>query len=488
MPNDWASSGFDLHLDIGPAGGRRSGLESALREAIRSGRLRPGTPLPSTRGLAKELGLSRGTVSAAYEQLAEEGYLAVRPGSGARVADVPGADLSPAVPATTPDRPPRYDLRPGLPDVSAFPVQAWLRACRRALGSAPPRIFGAGDPQGHPQLRAAVADYLGRTRGVLTTPDRVVITSGFHQSIGLLSRVLHGNGTTAVAMEDPGHNVYREVVQRAGLTTPALTVDAHGARIGSLARGIGAVVVTPSHQYPTGVPLHPDRRQSLCEWARATGGLIVEDDYDGEFRYDRQPVGALQGIAPDQVVYCGTASKTLGPALRLAWMVLPRHLVGAIVKAKEETDLYTETIGQVALAELISTHAYERHIRAARLRYRRRRELLLEHLAAFPAFTPHGVPAGLHTLVTLPPGGITEHRLLADCAERGIALRGLTELHHRPTADTPGGLLIGFAAPSEHGYPTALGALSSVLADATRRSGESARQHSRHQGEGQGQD
>nr|WP_058041064.1 PLP-dependent aminotransferase family protein [Streptomyces roseifaciens] len=472
MPKDWSSAGLDLHIGIGTgtgtAGGRRSGLESALREAVRSGRLRSGTLLPSTRGLAKELGFSRGTVSAAYDQLTEEGYLTVRPGSGTRVADVPAADPSPAAP-DAPRRSPRHDLRPGLPDVSAFPVQAWLRACRRVLESAPPQTFGAGDPQGQPRLRSAVADYLGRTRGVLTTPDRVVITSGFHQSVGLLSRVLTERGIGAVAMEDPGHNAYREVVQRAGIATPALTVDAWGARVASLAtQDIGAVVVTPSHQYPTGVPLHPDRRQSLCEWARATGGLIVEDDYDGEFRYDRQPVGALQGIAPEHVVYCGTVSKTLGPALRLAWMVLPRHLVGPVVKAKEETDLYTETIGQLVLAELISTHAYERHIRAARLRYRRRRELLLEHLAAFPALTPHGVPAGLHTLVTLPPGGITERRLLADCADRGIALRGLTELHHQTTADTPQGLLIGFAAPSEHGYPIALEALSSVMAEAIR--------------------
>ncbi|GAB2581611.1 PLP-dependent aminotransferase family protein [Streptomyces capparidis] len=466
MPKGWSGSGFDLHLDIGTGGGRRSALEAALREAIRTGRLGPGTLLPSTRGLAEELGLSRGTVSAAYGQLAEEGYLAVRPGSGTRVADTPGTDPSPAVPAT-PGRPPRHDLRPGLPDLSAFPVRAWLRACRRALGSAPPRVFGAGDPQGHPRLRAALADHLGRTRGVLTTPDRIVITSGFHQSIALLGRVLAASGVDAVAMEDPGHNVHRRVVQRAGLATPALPVDARGARVGSPPRGVGALVVTPSHQYPTGVPLHPDRRQALCAWARATGGLVVEDDYDGEFRYDRQPVGALQGIAPDRVVYCGTASKTLGPALRLAWMALPGHLVAPVVRAKEETDPYTETIGQVVLAELIGTHAYERHIRAARLRYRRRRALLVEHLKAFPGLVPCGVPAGLHTLVTLPPGGVTEQRLLADCADRGIALRGLTELHHRPTDGAPGGLLIGFAAPSEAGYPRALAALSSVLAAAT---------------------
>jgi GntR family transcriptional regulator/MocR family aminotransferase len=241
-------------------------------------------------------------------------------------------------------------------------------------------------------------------------------------------------------------------------------VDGHGARVETLTRGTGAAIVTPSHQYPTGVPLHPQRRHLLRAWARSTGGLVVEDDYDGEFRYDRQPVGALQGTAPGHVVYCGTASKTLGPALRLAWMALPSDLVGPVVAAKEEVDLHTESLGQLVLADLIATGAYDRHIRAARLRYRRRRELLFEQLAAFPALTAHGVPAGLHTLVTFPAEGPSEDRLLAECARRDIALRGLTELYHRPTTATPG-LLVGFAATTQHGYPLALGALLSVLAD-----------------------
>ncbi|MGW8355522.1 aminotransferase-like domain-containing protein [Streptomyces wedmorensis] len=359
---------------------------------------------------------------------------------------------------------PRYDLRPGLPDVSAFPIRSWLGATRRVLASARPEIFGAGDPQGRLELRAALADYLGRTRGVITTPDRIVITSGFYQSVQLLSGLLRARGVTAVAMEDPGHNVYRELIQRTGLITPALAVNGHGARVETLTREIGAVIVTPSHQYPTGVPLHPQRCHLLCEWARSTGGLVMEDDYDGEFRYDRQPVGALQGLSPGHVVYCGTASKTLGPALRLAWMALPPDLVSPVVQAKRETDLHTESLGQLVLADLIATRAYDRHIRAARLRYRRRRELLLEQLAAFPAFTPHGVPAGLHTLVTFPTEGLSEDKLLAECATRGIALRGLTELYHRPTAGTPG-LLVGFAAAAQHSYPLALDALLSVLAD-----------------------
>ncbi|OEJ42899.1 GntR family transcriptional regulator [Streptomyces agglomeratus] len=463
MPNHWASSRLDLHVDLDAAGGRRSGLECALRSAIRQGRLSAGTLLPSTRGLAKELGFSRGTVSAAYGQLVEEGYLTTRPGSGTTVAEAPQRPSAPARPAPTSPTIPRHDLRPGLPDVSAFPVRAWLASTRRVLTHARPEVFGAGDPQGRIELRSALADYLGRTRGVLTTPDRIVITSGYHQGLGLLSGVLTAGGISTAAVEDPGHNLLREVVRRAGLTTLALSVDAHGAHVDALTQGTGAVFLTPSHQYPTGVPLHPSRRQTLRAWARSTGGLIIEDDYDGEYRYDRQPVGALQGIAPDQVVYCGTASKTLGPALRLAWMVLPPHLVSPMVRAKREADLYTETLGQLVLADLIATHAYDRHTRAARLRYRRRRELLVNRAAAIPGLTAHGVPAGLHTLLTLPSDGPTEHQLLTRCAHHGVALRGLTELHHDP-AHCPHGLLIGFAAPSEHAYPGALDALFTALA------------------------
>jgi GntR family transcriptional regulator/MocR family aminotransferase len=471
MPENWTSSRLgghvDLHLDLGAEGGRRSRLEAALREAIRSGRLSTGTPLPSTRGLARELGLSRGTVTAAYDQLAEQGYVTTRPGAATRVADVPPHLSAPTPPAATSPRTPSpaHDLRPGRPDLGAFPTRAWLAATRRVLDRARPEAFGAGDPQGHIELRTALADYLGRTRGVLTTPDRIVVTSGYYQAVRLLCRVLSAQGRAVAAVEDPGHNFYRETVRRTGLTTYPLPVDVHGADVTALAAPTHTVFLTPSHHYPTGVPLHPSRRQAVSAWARATGGLIVEDDYDGEFRYDRHPVGALQSLAPDNVVYCGTTSKTLGPGLRLAWSVLPPDLVAPVVRAKEEADQYSETLGQLVLADVIATHAYDRHIRAARLRYRRRRELLIERVSTFPGLTTHGVPAGLHTLVTLPPDGPTEAALLTTCATRGLALRGLTELHHTPTADRPGGLLIGFAAPSERGYLAALDALSGVLAE-----------------------
>ncbi|MEU5879009.1 PLP-dependent aminotransferase family protein [Spirillospora sp. NPDC047279] len=449
MRDSW--SGSDLHLELDPARKRRAALESALRTAIQDGRLTAGTLLPSTRALATELALSRGTVTAAYDQLAEEGFLTIRPGSGTRVADIP---QTPAPPPAVLTEPPAHDLRPGRPAAGTFPTRAWLAATRRVLHHA---AHATPDPQGQLELRTALAAHLGRTRGVRTDPTRIVVTSGYHQAVTLLAHVLRQNGVRTTAYEDPGHNAYREAVQRGGLTTTPLPVDARGAQVESLTTE-KAVFLTPSHQYPLGVPLHPHRRRAIRTWARSTGALIIEDDYDGEFRYDRQPIGALQALAPDHVVYAGSISKTLSPNLRLGWLALPHHLVSPFVQAKEEADTHTETLTQLVLADLIASHAYDRHIRACRLRYSRRRRLLLDRLAAFSHLTVHGVPAGLSTLVT----GMNEQQALAVCTTARIALRGLTELHQDP-GTSPGGLLIGFAAPSDSAYPAALTALSNAL-------------------------
>jgi GntR family transcriptional regulator/MocR family aminotransferase len=353
-----------------------------------------------------------------------------------------------------------------LPDLAAFPAAAWLRSTRRVLAVPAGEILGLGDPRGRVELRGALADYLGRTRGVLTTPDHIVITSGFYQSIGLLARVLAETGTTAVAMEEPGHNVFREVVRRSGVTIVPLPVDREGARLDGLNEA-GAVVLTPTHQYPTGVPLSPGRRKALREWARAHDGVIIEDDYDGEFRYDRRPVGAVQGLDPEHVAYLGTTSKTLAPGLRLAWMVLPSRLVGPVVEVKRDADLHTGTLGQLVLADLIAGHDYDRHIRKNRLRYARRRDLLLARLGPgpdqpVPGSVLHGVAAGLHTLMTFPEGGPDEAEVMARCAEEGIGLRGLAELWQRPEG-RPQGILIGYAASAERSYPAALDALSKAL-------------------------
>ncbi|MBB5868196.1 GntR family transcriptional regulator/MocR family aminotransferase [Allocatelliglobosispora scoriae] len=462
MAQSWTTFGIDLHLDLDTAHGRRTGLEQGLRDAIRDGRLAPRTRLPSTRALAAELGLARGTVSTAYEQLIAEGYLVARRGSGTAVAVLPrqtsGGGRTPM----------RVDgqRRPGDPDLTAFPVAGWLRATRRALAAAPAEAYYYGDPRGRIELRSALADYLGRTRGVLASPDQIIITSGYLQALALLAQVLRERGTTAVAMEDPGVRFHQTVVARAGLRVLPLPVDESGARTDLLRDGeiggeAGAVVVTPAHQYPTGATLHPARRHTLAQWARARGGLVIEDDYDGEFRYDRQPVGSVQGTAPDQVAYVGSASKTLGPALRLGWLVLPHHLVDAVADAKLHHDHHTETIGQLTLAEFITGHDYDRHIRASRLRYRKRRDLLLARLQ--PTTAVRGAAAGLHAMISLPPGGPDEAAVLARTAGSGLPVTGLAEHWHDPGADHPPGVVVGYAACSDGAYPAALDTLGRAL-------------------------
>ncbi|WP_369170582.1 PLP-dependent aminotransferase family protein [Streptomyces sp. R28] len=445
---------MDLHLKLAATDGRRAGLERALRDAVRDGRLAPGARLPATRRLADELGVSRNTVKAAYDQLVAEGYLTARQGAGTQVASLPPVDAEPPEAAAR-ARAARFDLRPGSPDVGAFPAAAWLRALRRAIATAPSAAYDYGDPRGRIELRNALSGYLGRARGVIAPPERIVITSGYVQGLALLTRVLEGG---SVAMEDPGLPFHREVVRRNGGAVVPVRVDERGACAQELG-DCGAVVVTPAHQYPTGVTLHPERRRALSDWARAREGLIVEDDYDGEFRYDRQPVGALQGMAPGQVVYLGTASKTLGPALRLGWMVLPPHLVDSVADAKLHSDHHTESVGQLALAELIDSHAYDRHVRACRLRYRRRRDQLLERLGA--RRNVRGIAAGLHALVEVDD----EAAVLARAEAEGLAVGHLGEHWHAPGGggQRPQGLVVGYGTPRERVYPEALEVLGKVL-------------------------
>lgn len=452
------STGIDLFLELLPGERRREGLERALREAIRGGRLAAGQRLPATRVLAAELGLSRGTVSAAYDQLVAEGYLLSRHGSGTTVAHVPHA-ASHRV--RRPASKPVHDLRPGTGDMNAFPVREWLRSVRRALTSAPFSAFGyADDLRGRPELRAALADYLGRARGVAATPERIVITSGYAQSLVLLARVL-GPSTQHFAMEDPGLPYHRELVRHAGVELWPLPVDRLGADPRGLPDGVGVVVTTPAHQYPTGVTLHPSRRRALIDWARSADAVIVEDDYDGELRYDRQPVGALQAMAPGHVVYAGTAAKALAPALRIGWMVLPPDLVDPVLAELRLSTLETESLGQLALADLIATHGYDRQIRAVRGRHRRRRDLLVGALAAFPGLAAAGISAGQHILVTLPDDGPAESDVVDAATRRGLVLSGLAEhWHESPRAK---GLVVGYGAPTEAGFLRALEVFIDVL-------------------------
>ena len=469
MVDPWATSGLDLHLEA--AGPRvRAGLEEALRDAVRSGRLAPGLRLPSSRSLAADLGVARNTVVDAYGQLVAEGWLVARAGSATRVADRAPAAETTAAPAPVRDRY-RYDLRPGSPDVSAFPRVAWLAAMRKALGAAPDEALGYGDPRGRPELREALAGYLSRARGVRADPERIVVCSGFTQGLGLVCKVLASRGATTLAMESYGLAEHRQVAAASGLAVQAVPVDDGGAVVDGLA-DVAGVVLTPAHQFPLGVVLGPERRGGVLRWATQRSGLVIEDDYDGEFRYDRQPVGALQALAPEHVVYAGTASKSLAPALRLAWLVVPAHLVDDVISAKALADGHSASLDQLTLAELITTGVYDRHLRRSRLAYRRRRDRLVGALGR-QAVRVTGIAAGLHALVEL-PSGRQEDEIITAAAHHGLALAGLGT--YAMTTDHLPALVVGYGTPPEHAYTGAVARLTAVLTETAsadaRRSGK----------------
>ncbi|MEV3999275.1 PLP-dependent aminotransferase family protein [Streptomyces halstedii] len=465
MTDSWAAFGADLHIE--PVGsGLRSGLTTALRDAVRSGRLTPGTRLPSSRTLAADLGMARNTVADAYADLVAEGWLTARQGSGTRVAErVPAArGPSAAAPAPPVRRRPAHTLMAGSPDVSAFPRAQWLKAARRALTAAPNEAFGYGDPQGRVELRTVLAEYLARARGVYAAPGRVVVCAGFVHGLSLLGQALRRRGVREVAVESYGLHIHRDLLTAAGLRTPGLPVDALGARTELLAgmRGAGAVLMTPAHQFPTGVPLHADRRAAAIDWARSRAGLILEDDYDGEFRYDRQSVGALQGLDPERVVYLGTASKSLAPGLRLAWMVLPGNLVDEVRAVKGGAEWMPPAPDQLTLAEFIASGAYDRHVRSMRLRYRRRRDALVAALAErAPDVRVSGIAAGLHAVLELP--AYTERSVVQAAAWQGLALEGLSRFRHPEAEPGREGLVIGYGSPAESAWAGALDALCRVL-------------------------
>jgi GntR family transcriptional regulator/MocR family aminotransferase len=465
MASEWATSrGLDLHLDLDGAEGRRAAIVASLQRAIRDGRLPPGARLPSSRVLATDLGVARGTVADAYDQLVIEGWLAARRGSGTAVAWTPprpGRGRRSHL-TTDEDVPPRYDFRPGSPDVSAFPRRDWVTAARRVLHELPDADLRYGDPRGLTSAREVLAEYVARTRGVRADPVRIVITTGFTQALAVLAAALTDLGATSVALEDPCIPAYRELATRAGLRVHALPVDRDGADPASLvsATGVGAAVLTPAHQYPIGSTLAPARRTAVIGWARGAQAYVIEDDYDGEFRYDRQPVGSLQAMDPDRSVYVGTASKSLAPALRLAWMVVPPSLVDAVVVAKNRADRQTAVLDQATLAELIRSGALDRHIRRSRLRYRRRRDALAAALATVPHVRAEGIAAGLHAVVEL-TGGQREAEVVDALAAGGVAVHSLEPYWHRrrPTS----GLVVGFGTPPEHAFPAALAALIAGL-------------------------
>jgi GntR family transcriptional regulator / MocR family aminotransferase len=465
MAESWAISGVDIHLDR--TGSRvRAGLETALRDAVRSGRLKTGMRLPSSRSLAADLGIARNTVADAYGQLVAEGWLVARQGSGTRVAahaSAGGQHAARPGPAVDRPRPARYDLTPGQPDTAAFPRAVWLAAARRALSVAPAEALGYADPRGRPELRTALAGYLARVRGVIADPERIVICAGFTQGLGLLCRALRSGGARSLAMEAYGVQDHRRIATGNGLSVTSLPVDDDGAQVDELGRS-DAVLLTAAHQFPIGATLSPERRTRAIEWASATAGIVIEDDYDGEFRYDRQPVGALQALAPDRVVYAGTASKSLAPGVRLGWLVLPAALIGPVTEAQSLAVRSLGALDQLTLAELITSGAYDRHIRRARLAYRRRRDRLLATLAReAPTRQVTGIAAGLHALVTVSSAG-EEAAIVAAAARRGMVLEGLGTFSS-DAGSRRAGLVIGYGTPPDHAYTGAIARLTAALAD-----------------------
>ncbi|WP_225991819.1 MocR-like pyridoxine biosynthesis transcription factor PdxR [Actinomadura montaniterrae] len=450
---------MDLHLHVERTCGTglRAGLEHALRTAVRGGRLEAGTRLPSSRQLAVELGVARNTIADVYTQLVAEGYLTSRRGGGTYVAGTPSRTTAPVT--NDEQAGPRYDLRPGRPDLGIFPRAAWLAATRRVLGAGPSDALSYGDPRGPQTARRALAAYLARVRGVDADPDRVVLCTGYRQAVALVGAVLARSGAMRVAVESPGLPEVSQSLVRNGLTLLDLPVDDHGARTDLLvALEADMAVLTPAHQFPTGAQLSAERRAAVLEWCRRTGGLVLEDDYDGEFRYDRQPVGALQGLASDHVLYAGSASKTLAPGLRLGWLVVPPRLLDPILAEKVLADRHSNVLDHLVLAELINRGDYDRHVRRARLRYRRRRDELARALAeCVPPRRAAGVAAGLHAVVPLPEGA---HDVLARLDRAGVAVNNMSRYTSAPTPDA---LVLGYATPPGHAWPAALTALTTAL-------------------------
>jgi GntR family transcriptional regulator/MocR family aminotransferase len=449
MPVDEASW---IELERLPGETLRACLYRTVCDAIRSGALRDGVRLPSSRALAQTLGVSRGVVTDAYGQLEAQGLLVARARAAPVVASVPRPQARPRT-AAAPVAAPRYDLIPVTPDVTLFPLARWLRAAHHAASYA---ALDYGESRGARELREALADHLGRTRGVIAEPDQIVVVQGTAQGVEVVLRLLRGR---RVAVEDPSHTTQHERIRSHGLTLVAQPVDEEGLTVDGL--DADAVLVTPAHQFPTGSVLSGRRRRDLLAWARDRGSLVVEDDYDAEFRYDREPVRALQGVAPEHVIQLGTVSKTLAPALRLGWVVVPLDLADEAERAKRLLDDFSPALDQLTLAEFLRRGDYDRHVRRARVVYRRRRDRLLERLAVeLPELQVEGVAAGVHFVLRL-PAGVDDVAVSEDARAAGIRVPPLSAYRIEPSTD--GGLVVGYGRLHEDAVTPALHELARVV-------------------------
>jgi len=452
-------------------------LTNAIREAIRSGRAPSGSALPPSRKLSADLGCSRWAVTEAYEQLTAEGYLEPRVGSATRVRIRDQGRSAPSPPIMETREPPRFDLRPGWADLQAFPRTAWVRAMREVVATMPTRELWYPPRGGHLRLRVVIAEYLCRVRGAAVRPEAVTITTGILDGMMQLGRALFAVGHKSIAVEHPCWNRLYKGVTGTGLQLVPVPVDADGMQTGDLlATAARAAIVTPAHQFPTGAVLSPSRRTALLKWADSVDGLVFEDDYDAEFRYDRRPVGALQGVSPDRVALFGSLSKTLAPAIGLGWMVTPPRWTDAI-RSAETRMTGPSTIEQLTMARFIESGAYDRHLRGQRRKYRLRRDRLATALARrLPMCKVSGAAAGMHFLVTL-PAGVEAASVVAAAASRGLRLLDLRAC--RPGADNRDsrdslpsnrreGLVIGYGNLNDTVVERAIAELEVAICEAGR--------------------
>jgi GntR family transcriptional regulator/MocR family aminotransferase len=461
---------WDTLLEVGDGrqGPLHARLSSALREAIRSDRLPQGSALPPSRVLAEDLDCSRWVVTEAYAQLAAEGYVDARVGSGTRVGTLGRAAEGCPAPVAPQAEPPRIDLAPGLPDLRAFPLGRWVSALRSVAGTLPYSELGYPDVTGHPRLRHVLAEYLTRVRGALVDPADVTVCRGVSDGTGRVCQAMRAAGIGAVAVEDPGWYRLREAAASAGLRIVPTRVDRHGLLVGDLDDdpAVRAVIVSPTHQFPTGVVLSAERRGALLDWARRVDGIVLEDDYDAEFRYDRRPVGTMQGTNQSRVVLLGSLSKTLSPALGIGWVVTPPAWTEPL-RATTGPPAWPSTLDQLAFAAFLQAGSYDRHLRAARKRYRLRRDRLVRALAErLPDARVLGVAAGLHLLVHL-DGAIDFAAIVSQAAASGLRVASLDTYRCRDDAIGPG-LVLGYGNLADHQVDEAVELLAAAVAAVRR--------------------
>ncbi|NUR26521.1 MAG: PLP-dependent aminotransferase family protein, partial [Catenulispora sp.] len=423
-------------------------VRGTLRRLIEDGSLSEGSPLPSSRQLAADLAVSRSVVVEAYEQLVAEGYLATRRGSGTRVANGIGpasgaaSALTRAVPGRTAAA---WDLRTGTSDLDAFPRREWLRSMTAALTDAGHAELGYTPLSGAPHLRHVLAGHLGRTRGVRISPQNLMITAGFAQGLALLCAMLREHGHQELGVEDPSHPGEREFIASAGLRPVGIPVDGEGLRVDLLERSpVRAVLVTPGNQFPTGVRLSAARRARLIGWARRVDGYVLEDDFDCAYldRADRVP--ALQNLAPDRVVYAGSVSKVLAPALRLGWIAGPPEVMSGVEAVRAGWDIGCSGLEQLTVAQFVATGAYDRHQRSLRTEARKRRDLIRAMIAGhFPGARMLGGDSGIQAFLALPPHH-DELALVREARNHSILVRG-GGFYTLEDRDRPPALVLGYA-------------------------------------------